>query len=54
MPEGAQMELAEANGQPALIIRASRHALAVLTIDVVAGRVQTLRLVANPDKLTRV
>jgi RNA polymerase sigma-70 factor, ECF subfamily len=54
LPEGARMELAEANGQPALIIRAGGHALAVLTIDVVAGRIQTIRIVANPDKLTHV
>lgn len=54
LPEGVRIELAEANGQPALILRADGHAIAVVTIDVVAGRIQTLRLVANPDKLTHI
>lgn len=54
LPEGARVELSEANGQPAVIIRAGGHALAVVTIDVAAGRIQALRLVANPDKLTHV
>lgn len=48
------MELAEANGQPALIIRAGGHAYAVLTIEVMNGRIQTIRIVANPEKLTHV
>jgi RNA polymerase sigma-70 factor, ECF subfamily len=54
LPEGARVELAEANGQPALIIRAGGRAFAVLTIEVVAGRIQTIRIVANPEKLTHV
>lgn len=54
LPEGARMELAEANGQPALIIHADGHALAVVIIDVVVGRIQTIRIIANPDKLTHV
>ncbi len=54
LPEGARVELAEANGQPALIFRAGGRAFAVLTIEVVAGRIQTIRIVANPEKLTHV
>jgi RNA polymerase sigma-70 factor (ECF subfamily) len=54
LPEGARVELAEANGQPALIIRAGGRAFAVVAIEVVAGRIQTIRLVANPEKLTHV
>jgi len=48
------LELAEVNGQPALITRASNRAFAVLTIEVDAQRIRTIRIVANPEKLTHV
>jgi RNA polymerase sigma-70 factor (ECF subfamily) len=54
LPQGARVELAEANGQPALMIRVDGRTFAVLTIEVVAGRIQTLRIMANPEKLTHV
>jgi RNA polymerase sigma-70 factor (ECF subfamily) len=54
LPESAQVELAEVNGQPALIIRADAHALFVLTIEVEAGQIRTMRAVANPEKLAYV
>jgi len=46
--------LAEVNGQPALITRAGNRAFAVLTIEVDAQRIRTIRIVANPEKLTHV
>ena len=37
-----------------LIIRSGERALSVLTIEVEAGHIQTIRVVANPDKLAHV
>ena len=54
LPDDARVELAEVNRQPALIIRAGAHALFVLTIEVEAGQIRTMRAVANPEKLTHV
>jgi RNA polymerase sigma-70 factor, ECF subfamily len=54
LPEGSRIELAEVNGQPALITRAGNRAFAVLTIEVDAQRIRTIRIVANPEKLTHV
>ena len=41
LPEDYQVELAEVNGQ----------ALFVLTIEVEAGQIQAIRIIANPEKL---
>jgi RNA polymerase sigma-70 factor (ECF subfamily) len=38
------------NGQPGLTIMTDRGA-SVLTLDIVDGQVQAIRVVANPDKL---
>jgi RNA polymerase sigma-70 factor, ECF subfamily len=54
LPENYRVELAEVNGQPAVIIRTGGQALLVLTIEVEAERIQTVRLIANPEKLARV
>src|SRR5436309_1980611 len=54
LPEGARVELAKVNGQPALIFRAGDRAYLVLAIEVEAQRIQTVRIMANPEKLARV
>src|SRR5713226_5604879 len=54
LPEGSRIELTEVNGQPALITRAGDQAFAVLTIDVEAQRIKTIRNIVNPDKLMHV
>jgi len=54
LPEDARPELAEVNLQPALIIRSGERAFSVLTIEVEDGQIQTIRVVANPDKLAHV
>jgi len=46
--------VAEVNGQPALIVRAGGQAVFVLTIEEEAGKIQTIRIIANPNKLARV
>src|SRR5437588_1685405 len=54
LPEGSRVELIEVNGQPALITRAGDRAFAVLTVEVEAQRIKTIRNMVNPDKLMRV
>ena len=51
LPADARVELVEVNGQPALITRSGERAFAVLTIDVEADQIQSIRFVANPEKL---
>src|SRR6266568_7011275 len=53
-PENARVELEEVNGQAALIIRAGGQAFSVLSIEVEAEHIQTIRIMANPEKLARV
>jgi RNA polymerase sigma-70 factor, ECF subfamily len=53
-PENSRVEPGEVNGQAALIIRADEKAFSVLTIDVEHGRIQAIRIIANPEKLSRV
>ncbi len=53
LPAGYRIELSEVNHQPAAIVRGDDRAYLVLTIDVQGQQVQTVRLIANPDKLTR-
>jgi len=53
-PENARVELAEVNGQAALIIRTGGQVFSVLTIDVEQGQIQAIRIIANPEKLARV
>ena len=54
LPEGYRMELAEVNGQPAMIIRDGDRAFLVFTIEVEAGRIQTIRAIGNPEKLAHI
>ena len=53
-PEDAYGELGEVNGEAALIVHAEGRVFAILAIEVDAGRIQTIRIIANPDKLARV
>src|SRR5436190_12888064 len=54
LPEGARVELAEVNGQLALIFRTGDRAYLVLAIEVEVQRIQTIRIVANPEKLAHI
>jgi RNA polymerase sigma-70 factor (ECF subfamily) len=54
LPEHYQMEIAEVNGQAAVIIRTGGQALFVLAIEVEAGQIQAIRIIANPEKLARI
>jgi RNA polymerase sigma-70 factor (ECF subfamily) len=53
-PADSRVELEEVNGQAALIVRAGGHVFSVLTIEVEQGRIQAIRIIANPEKLARV
>ncbi len=48
------MELAEVNGQAALIVRTGSEALFVLSIEVEEERIQAIRIIANPEKLAQI
>jgi RNA polymerase sigma-70 factor, ECF subfamily len=54
LPPDAHVELAEVNGEPAAIFRSGERALVVLTIELEGGRIRTVRIVANPEKLAHV
>ena len=49
---GASVEPHEVNGQPGAILRdRDGKVVSTLTLDVLDGRIQTIRSVVNPDKL---
>jgi hypothetical protein len=54
LPPDYHTEIAEVNGEPAMIIRAGSQPLFVLTIQVEAGHIRAIRIIANPDKLMRI
>jgi RNA polymerase sigma-70 factor (ECF subfamily) len=53
-PENYQAEIAEVNGQPAMVIRAEDQAFAVVTIDVQDEQIQAIHVIVNPEKLERI
>jgi RNA polymerase sigma-70 factor, ECF subfamily len=53
-PAGSQVEMTVVNGEPALVIRVGAQAVLVLSIEVEHGRIRAIRIMANPEKLTRV
>src|SRR5258706_2158474 len=54
LPEDYRVELAEVNGQAAIIIRTDGQALFVLSIEVEAEGIQAIRIIANPEKPARI
>src|SRR5262249_4062460 len=51
-PEGTTIEVIEANGLPALLIRIRGQVVGVLTLEVEGQFIWAIRTVVNPDKLT--
>ncbi len=47
----SRMEMIEVNGQPAILVRAGEQVRVVMTIEAMEGKVNTVRFMANPDKL---
>jgi RNA polymerase sigma-70 factor, ECF subfamily len=53
-PANARVELKEVNGQAALIVlTGDGQVFSVLTVEVEQGRIQAIRIIANPEKLMR-
>jgi RNA polymerase sigma-70 factor (ECF subfamily) len=53
-PQNARIELREVNGRPSLIARVDGQAWSWLSIEVEQEQIQVIRIIINPDKLTRV
>ncbi len=53
-PPDYHAEKAEINGQPAMLLFSGDRVFSVLTIDVEAGQIQAIRIIANPEKLARI
>jgi RNA polymerase sigma-70 factor, ECF subfamily len=53
-PQQARIEFREVNGQTALIVRVGGRAWSCLSIEVEHEQIQVIRIMINPDKLTRV
>ena len=48
-------DLEEVNGQTALVIRRDNgQVFSVLTMDIEQGQIATIRIMANPEKLSRI
>jgi RNA polymerase sigma-70 factor, ECF subfamily len=54
LPAEYHVEVEEVNGEPALVVRDAGRAYFVLTIEVWAQRIHSVRIVANPEKLAHV
>jgi RNA polymerase sigma-70 factor, ECF subfamily len=54
-PESMRYEIREVNGEPALVGREDLgQAWTVLAVEVEHGQIRAIRIIANPDKLTRI
>ncbi len=53
-PENPRFEFREVNGQTTLVARDDEQAWIVLSIDAEQGQIQVIRIIINPEKLTRV
>ncbi len=54
LPEGYTLEIAEINGQPALVVRVGGRTFSVIAIEVAGQQIRAVRVVANPEKLRQV
>ncbi|HYX49338.1 MAG TPA: RNA polymerase sigma-70 factor, partial [Ktedonobacteraceae bacterium] len=53
-PKDSRGEMAEVNGQPAVIIHAGGRVFSVLTIEVEAEQIRAIHISVNPEKLAHV
>jgi RNA polymerase sigma-70 factor, ECF subfamily len=53
-PDDARVEPEEVNGQIALVVYIGGQPFTVLTVEVEQGKIQAIRIVANPEKLSHV
>lgn len=54
VPEGTTLEMIEANGLPALLVRVKGQIAGVLTLEVEGDFIRAVRNIANPDKLAHI
>jgi RNA polymerase sigma-70 factor (ECF subfamily) len=54
LPQGYRVDVEEVNREPSIVIRGEDRAYLVLTIEVEALRIRTVRIIVNPEKLTHV
>jgi hypothetical protein len=54
LPDDARAEIAEVNGRPAALLRAGRRAVLMITVEADSDHVREIRVIGNPDKLSRV
>jgi RNA polymerase sigma-70 factor (ECF subfamily) len=54
LPEGYRLGVENVNGEPAIVVRGDDRVFLVLTIEVEAGQIRSVRVVANPEKLAHV
>jgi RNA polymerase sigma-70 factor (ECF subfamily) len=52
--DATRFEIASVNGQPGIILREDGAPLVVMSFDLEDERIRTLRLIANPDKLSHI
>lgn len=52
-PEAAEITYALVNGQPGILIAAAGAIFAALSLDVIDGKIVGVRVVSNPEKLSR-
>ena len=52
--EATNFEIALINGAPGIILREHGAPLVVMSFDIEGERIRTLRLIANPDKLSHI
>ena len=52
-PRDARVDLAQVNGGPGIVVTSEGKPIAAIVLDVVGGMVQTVYLLANPEKLLR-
>lgn len=52
-PPGTTYEIVEVNGQPALIVRVNGKPFSVMSFETNGKQITFIRVVSNPDKLTR-
>ncbi|HEX2090754.1 MAG TPA: RNA polymerase sigma-70 factor [Longimicrobiaceae bacterium] len=51
LPRDARAEIAEVNGQPAMVLRVGRRAELLIALGSESDRVREIRVIANPEKL---
>jgi RNA polymerase sigma-70 factor (ECF subfamily) len=54
VPAGYGLEIAEINGQPALVVHVEAQPFVVLALEVDGAQIRAIRVIANPEKLHQI